>query len=272
MRKLFPFIVLVALLLGAMPAWGQGKSANAQSRDRKNADVVGDVNGVNGQRLTINDRKAGNTEVTVDGDTQIIGKGNRPVKLGSLKVRDLIAVVSSDSGKLASGGGNVRIKKIFVKEASESATSRRRAVSGVITGINGSELTVSHLIQRDRTFKVLMDANTQIHTSNKNSSGSATPTASGSATLAVGMRVAAVGNLVDGGGILAKIIHVIPGNATGAFKKNPVSTPSGSLSVTPVATGSGTPTPGTLSPTATPTASLSPTNTPTQSPSATPTP
>ena len=73
------------------------------------------------------------------------------------------------------------------------------------------------------------------------------------ANLQIGQRITAVGDVNNDGSIIAKLVHVIPGKATGILKKNPLATPSATLSITPA-----------LSPS--PTATISPVLTATPSP------
>lgn len=151
------------------------------------------------------------------------------------KLKDVISRESTGSGAAISG---LKIHKLDVAVVATGAASlSRHAVSGVITAMSGSTVTVSHLIQRDRTWIVLVNAQTQI---------TGKDTASGSATLAVGMRIAAVGQPTNDG-LLAQRIHIIPGKAIGVFNRFPVASGSGesSPSATPAetATPSATPTP-----------------------------
>lgn len=254
--------VLIAAVHGAV--YGQGKSnapgqAKKESQttqtsqktnkgqEKKNEVVVGSVDKVTGNTIQMAEKKGNKQELTIDSETKVVGKDNKPVKLGAIKVKDIIALVGSPEGDAATKSGNIKVKKVFVQEASMSATMKRRAVQGVITNIAGSVLTVAHQIHRDRVYTVTVLDTTNI--SSKEASGSASLS-----LLAVGQRIVAVGDLDEQGGILAKQIHIIPGKATGIFERLPVSTPSASItpeisstpSATPVitATVSATPTEG----------------------------
>ncbi|KKS83768.1 MAG: hypothetical protein UV59_C0032G0016 [Candidatus Gottesmanbacteria bacterium GW2011_GWA1_43_11] len=239
MSKLFikTGILLALFLLVVTPLHGQGKSNQAPGQQKKEAQkaveqkvTIGSLDTVTENSVIIENKKnKQKTEALIDKTTKVIGANNKPVKLGTLKLKDLIALISSDSA-VATRGAKLKVKKIFVKEASSSAQLKRRAVMGVITNIQGNTLTLTHQIQRDRTYIVIVSEQTIIHQKASEASGSATL-----ASLSVGMRIAAVGDLNEGGGIIAKRIHIIPGKATGVFNKNPLATPSASLIASPSA-------------------------------------
>lgn len=124
------------------------------------------------------------------------------------------------------GGKRVKLLKVSVSESTVSAQSKRRAVQGIISSIDGSVITLVHQIQRDRTYQLLFFGATIIQTKSEKS-------ASSSASLVPGIRIVAVGDLNSSGQIVAKRIKIIPGKATGIFKKNPLSTQSATISATP---------------------------------------
>ena len=168
------------------------------------------------------------------------GRAIKADKLGTVRIKEIIS--RPEYAKLATRAAEFRTQKILVREAtaSVSAQLKRRAVMGVISALNSNTITLTHQIQRDRTFTVFFDSNTIIKSKS---------VATTSASLAVGQRIVAIGSLKDTG-ILARLIHIIPGRATGVFAR-----PSASPSTTPILTST-----------------LIPTLIPTSSPSATPTP
>lgn len=236
------------------------KTENPSSQSGKNQGIenkvtIGDVERVSTSSITLEARRNKlKTEAMVDKKTQIINREKRKVSLNSIKPKDLVAVISSESSSIATSGGNLkRALKIFVREATSSAQLKRQALQGVVTGINGSTITLAHQTQRDRTYNLLTNAQTVVKI--KSSVGLLSD-------LSVGQRIAVVGNINEDGTLIAKLIHVIPGKGTGVFRKNPVATPSATISISPTATLSGVPstTPSaTPSTTATPTATFSPT-------------
>ena|SRR3989344_2621270 len=140
----------------------------------------------------------------------------RAAKLGPVQIREIIS--RFESSRSATREAEFKARKIFVREASASASAqfKRRAVMGVISTLNGNTITLTHRIQTDRVYTVYFDSNTIIKSKSS---------ATSSAALAVGQRIAAVGILKDVG-ILAKLIHIIPGRTV-----SPV--PTASLSATP---------------------------------------
>ncbi|MBI4137321.1 hypothetical protein HY469_04630 [Candidatus Roizmanbacteria bacterium] len=197
-------------------------------QEKKNEVIVGSVDDIEGNTIQVEETEGKKHEVIVDQKAKVIGKDNKPVKLGAIKVKDIIAIVGEE-GEMATEAGKFKVKKVFVQEASASAQMKRRAVQGVLTDITGSVLTVVHQIHRDRIYTVFYDDSTVIKS--KEASGSATPQ-----SFSVGQRIVAVGDLDASGSILAKRIHIIPGLATGIFKKQPLATPSPTLTVTITAT------------------------------------
>lgn len=173
----------------------------------------------------------------------------RPVKLGLTKITQIL---SSEATGSSLTKNTLKLERLEVKEATSATQLKRHAVSGIITAVSGDVITITHQIQQNRTFLVFINSFTEIRIKN-------TESASASA-LTTGMRIAAVGEPVNEG-ILAKLIHVIPGKAIGVFNKQPVATQEGVISITPppVATGTATPSPSS-------TQSATPAESPTLSP------
>lgn len=231
MRKPAFKLLSLATLFSVLVLPVAAKNMSAPGLTKKVA--IGTVQQVTGNRVVIEPKgQTRKTEVVVSGATKVVGQDLKTLRVSQIKPNDMVAVLSSDSGT-ATGAG--RPVKIFVKDASASAQSKRRAVQGLIQSISGNTIILVHQIHRERTYTVFFNEQTIIKMKDS--------TASGSAQLQPGMRIAAVGDLVPGG-ILAKRIHVIPGKATGIFKKQPFATPSGgagtpSATPPPPATGSG---------------------------------
>lgn len=249
---------------------GEKKQNPNASKEEKNV-VIGEVDEVTNKKVVVDDKKQNiKTEAVIDNKTKVVGQNKKLLKVSQIKIKDKVALISTDSGSAATDGAKIKkAVKIFVKPASPSAELKRRAVQGIIDGINGVTITLVHQIQRDRTFTVIVDSQTAIKIKGI--------TDSTLDSLQVGQRIVAMGDTDGAGAILAKRIHVIPGKATGIFKRFPIATPSATLTLfptitsTPSATVSGTPE---LTPTTTPSVSTTPSATlsPTTIPSSTPTP
>ncbi len=258
LRKNIIFVTFVALLCLVLTFPVLAKSQNSLDRGNQgqagkkyNKPVMGSVAKVQPQAVVVRGNKNTDTEQTVETrtDTKVYGPGGKSLRLRDIKTDDLVIIESTTSGTATSSGK--RAKKIFVRKATTSAELNRRAVEGLISNISGSTLTLVHQTQRDRTWTVTVTPATIIKSNVKD--------ASGSAALQIGQRIVAVGD-PTGSTLVARWIHIIPGKATGIFKKQPLATPSGEnggtesaeVSPTPVATPSGTPAP-TATPSATPT-------------------
>lgn len=211
-------LATVIFLAGTLvPSYAQGKSNAAPGQLKKQDEGSGgDQNTPPGQA-----KKAENSSLP---------QGPKPKeKLGVQKLLETIAE-SSESGKKPK-----KLHKVIVLEATGAAQLKRRAVMGVISDIVGNIITLVHQIQRERSWRVLVNEQTVYHIKG-------IATGSGSLSdLSVGLRIAAVGDLAEDGGILAKRIHVIPGKATGIFRRFPIATPSATPTSTPSATLTPTP-------------------------------
>lgn len=259
----YPKVIIVCLIfflliMRVLPLYAKGKPDSPPGQDKNGqgnthtSAVVGSVDNITNQTIVIEDKKGNKQKTNIDNGTQVIGRGNKPLKLGAIKLKDTIALITSEgtaSGQLG------KVTKIFVQDASASAQSKRRAVAGVITAINNGVITLAHIIHRDRIYTIFTDSTTEVNIKgNENAKVS---------DLSVGMHIAAVGDLNPTGGILAKRIHVIPGQSIGVFKRFPVATPSATLTATPSATPAIT---------TSPSATLTPSDTPTIIPTFTPIP
>lgn len=251
-------LLILLILVIATPVWaGKENRGNTSSSPKV---TVGNVDKVNSSSLIIENKSQRNkTEAVPDKNTKVIGQDNKALRLEKIKPHDLVAIISTDSGKANDAPGQIKkISKIFVRTASESAKLKRHAVQGIISSIEGNKITLVHQIQRERSYSFIVSAETVIKMK-----GIESPTIS---NLAVGQRVAAVGDLNSEGVIVAKRVHVIPGKAKGILEKRPLATPSATLQTSPTPSISISITP-TITPivslTPTPTSSLSPTPTPT---------
>ncbi|HJZ05654.1 hypothetical protein A2634_05285 [Candidatus Amesbacteria bacterium RIFCSPHIGHO2_01_FULL_48_32] len=181
---------------------------------------------------------------------RMISSEKLPLKIGPAKVKEILTQISSN--RPATKSGNLKVHKIQVKQATSSAQLKRKAVMGVIEEINGNTITLAHQKKTNSKYTIILTPDTIIKFKSQ---------ATSSASLAVGQRIAAVGE-PGASGIIARLIHIIPGKATGVFNK-PTSIPP---TTTPPATPSAT-----VAPTAIPTTTPTPTPTPSPTPSPTPT-
>lgn len=233
-------LILMALLLVAgvnLSVLAKGKPEAPPGQAKKA--TVGNVEEVSGNTLTVSDKGKKETKAEVGKTTKLVGQDKKISSVKQIKVKDKVAILSeesSDSGKIK------KAVKVFVKEATAAAQLKKKAVHGVITGISGSTLTVAHQIQRERINQVLVTASTLIKMKSSGVGSEATGSA-GAGGLTVGMRIVAVGEPNAAGALVARRIHVIPGKATGIFRRLPVASPSGTPATTSgtPATGSGTP-------------------------------
>jgi hypothetical protein len=230
------------------------------------AAVIGNVEDVSDDSLTVEGKK--NQEkirTKIEKNTRIYGQDKKLLKLEAIQADDLAAVIATESGEATQGAKIRKAIRVYVRTAAEVRQSKRRALHGVITSIQGGVITLVHQIHREWVYTLVYDESTLIKIKGVET-GSATD-------LEVGQRIAAVGSLDEKGQLTAKRIHVIPGLATGIFEKLPLdlteseatgpATPSATITATPSAL---------LSPTLAPTATVTPSLTLTPTPNLTLTP
>ncbi len=168
----------------------------------------------------------------VDKRTIFVDEKNKPIKSSLIKAEHEAIIIASDSAAL----------KVFFASATDSARllmSKRRAVQGVVTAVNGLTVTLTHPTRAGRQFTVLTDTHTIFTFKN---------TAISLAEITVGSRLIAVGDTTGPDSVLARRILLIPGNASGLFVNHPLATPSAvpetflTSTPAPVASPSATPT------------------------------
>ena len=171
-------------------------------------------------------------------------------KIGIRKYREIVTQESTKEASMQEERKEIKVQKMIARQASDAAVLKRSAVSGIVTGVNGSTLTVVHQIQRERVFTIHYNANTVI--TSQGDAESVIP------VFTVGIRIAAVGEPI-GADLLAKRIHIIPGKASGVLLRRPLATGSAEVEASPSATVSMPATPSaTIEPSPEDTVTLSP--------------
>ncbi|MFH0864087.1 MAG: hypothetical protein V1858_03300 [Candidatus Gottesmanbacteria bacterium] len=232
--------------------------------------IIGDVETVASDSVTIKEGKLGKTAKTsVDKNTKIVNHEKKTLNLEGVKIKDRAAIITDDESATVPG----KIKKalkIFVKESTTSGqlnVSKRQAVQGIIKSITGNEITLTHQIQRDRQYTISVNELTIIKIKGISNTTKSATTSATLANLKVGDRIVVVGDRNEIGTLVAKMIHVIPGKATGIYNKYPFGSPNASASASPLVSPSAS---ASASPTASATASASPAATASAIPSPTP--
>lgn len=198
---------------------GNGKGNSEEAKEKENQ----------GKGSESKENKEGNKENNE-------GKGSQGEinKTSENKGKGKIHLIGSKEDEISTKSGKLtKLEKVMIKEATVSAQGKRRAVHGIITSIDGSLITLVHQIHRDRSYQVETNSSTVIKSKD----------ATASASLAVEIRIVAVGDLNTSGVIVAKRIHIIPGKAIGIFKKNPLASSSALPSPSTTAAPSASPEP-----------------------------
>ena len=184
------------------------KSATIKERVRdkvrRRAHVLGEITAIDGTNLIIQTRSDAVKTILTDTETKFveIGKGGKKeIKFADLKVGDRIAAVGIAKDE---NTGTARFVVRLIKP-----DKNRHAVFGEVSETGNNQLTISHLIHKDKpTTTVKVTSDTKIKIKGKEE---ATFT-----DIKVGDRVATSGTVDEKGVITAKRLFVIPGKFTGA--------------------------------------------------------
>lgn len=219
-----------------------GQGGPSSQSDNSNKDNKGSGSSNQGSDKSADKSNSGkNLSITTTSSNRGQGSNSSGKNVSELKKGGKFLTESEVDLVATNSGKTKKLNSVKVTDATQAAQSKRRAVMGIITSVNGSELTLVHQIHTDRVFKVLLSSTTQIQSKNE--------TATSSASLVSGIRVIVVGDLNSAGQLVASRIKVIPGKAIGVFNKfnsatgsGSTGTPSGSLTTpTPTATSSAEP-------------------------------
>jgi len=195
-----------------------GKSISESKNERA---IIGNLGEIKPEKINVAEKGNGkNVEISIDSNTRIIKEVGKKVQTGlrNLKPKDLVGIIATQSGK------GKKALVIFAKDATASAKLKRRAVHGIVLENNSGTLTIAHQTQRSRKNIVLTDSNTIVKFKGSIASASA---------ITVGDRIAAMGLPNSLGQLLARLIHIIPGKASGILKKFPLATPTATSTATP---------------------------------------
>lgn len=183
------------------------KSAKVRDKARRRAHVTGTITAISVSTVTIETKKGGVKTIFTNEATKFlqIGKGGKTViKLGDLKVEDRIAAVGI--AKDESNGTAKYIVKL------NKPSKNKHSVFGEVSKLGENELTISHLIHKDKpTTVVEVTGDTKIKVK-----GADTATF---ADIKEGDKVAVSGTVDDDGVLTAKRVFVIPGKFEGTKPK-----------------------------------------------------
>jgi hypothetical protein len=253
--KLVAFAVFSAAIVSArmIPAWAVAKNETPPGQSNKTEKNPNSNESENPSDKIKSVKPTLKPEVKPLKVQQFLVEKTKPetvpvAQLGTAKLKDLLRE-STASGTLTVSGKKYTIREMKTTAATAGATMRRRAIQGIITGLGANRIIISHQTQQEKINSVYYNPNTVFKLK-----GQVAPTAT---DLAIGMRIAASGEIVEGA-LLAARIHVIPGKAIGMFEKNPVASSGGGSDILPTpATASAITTPEITA--AAPTATLAPT-------------
>jgi len=250
-RKLIPCLSVFILLLCLSVAWAQNARAQSptptgvreeikekvqerieqiQTEFKKRA-FWGTLKEITNSTLVL-DTPRGERRVKTDEETKFFGAGKKEIKLADLEIGNFIIALG-----YWQENGTLEGKRITALTQAPKPAVRRYAVYGRVADISEEEkiLSIVHPTKSDVTYQVKVESSTIITKKVEGKIKKVT-----FSEIEIGDRVVAVGTKAEGNEtITAKLIHVIPGKATGLEEVTPTPTEK----VTPTPTKKPTPTP-----------------------------
>ncbi|MCH8821357.1 hypothetical protein IID23_02415 [Patescibacteria group bacterium] len=179
------------------------KSAKVRDKARRRAHVTGTITAISASTVTIETKKGDIKTIFTNEATKFlqIGKeGKSDIKLADLKIEDKIAAVGIAKDE------NSGVAKFIVKL--NKSGQMRHSVFGEVSKLGDNELTVSHIIHKDKpTTVVKITSDTKIKIKGNDA---ATFT-----DIKEGDKVAVSGTVDDNGVLTARRVFVIPGKFEG---------------------------------------------------------
>lgn len=180
---------------------------NIRDKVRRRAHVTGEIKAISGTTLTIRTGSDDLKTILTDGETKFLqlGKdGKKEINLGDLEVGDRVAAVGIAKDE------NTGTAKFVIKLIKPARN--RHAVFGEVSTVGDNELTISHLIHKDKpTTTVKVTAATKIKIKGKEDASFS--------DIEDGDKVAVSGTVDEKGVITAKRLFVITGKFEGAKPK-----------------------------------------------------
>ena len=179
------------------------KSAKVRDKARRRAHVIGNITAISSSTLTIETKKGEVKTIFTNDATKFLqlGKdGKTNIKLTNLKVGDKIAAVGIAKDEISG------VAKYIIRLTNPE--KKRHSVFGEVSKIGNNELTISHIIHKDKpTTVVKITSDTKIKIKGND--------AATFADIKEGDKVTLSGAVGDKGVITAKRIFVISGNFEG---------------------------------------------------------
>lgn len=152
--------------------------------------------------ISLTQRSGGTVDLSIDGRTRVTGPKGVAI-VSQIKTGDLVAAIATTSGQASASAKKVA-QKLFVGEASRSASQTKKVVSGVVTGVNASQITLLQKNEAD-TFYTLSASTSAVVKGKGGGEADA-------ANITLGQRVAVVGTVDEGNIITPLLIHIVSEN------------------------------------------------------------
>lgn len=190
---LFFLITIVLFYVGMTPLFAQNENTNKTA-------IVGEVSKLASGSISLTSQTKV-VEFTVDSSTQISGAKGK-IAFNQIKIGDVVGAIaaSASSSRQASESAKQLAQKLFVRQASPSALLAS-AIVGVVTGVNGSEITLLNKDDGDMFYTIPASGAAVIK-------GKANQIID-LAQITLGERIVVVGTLDNENTITPTIIHIV---------------------------------------------------------------
>lgn len=179
--------------------------------------------------------ESGKTEALVSAQSKIYGKNAQVLTAANVRVDDKVFLITGNDAQTTAGSGvtTVNTVRMYVKAAGDLTLSNRRAVLGTVDSVTDTSVMLTHPGNPSQKYIIVTTPQTAYR-----GSGDSTRQRS---DIATGMKIGVLGDLITGGAISAKLIHVSGAMVTTETKSGfPVRSTGSGMPQT-----SGTPTPTT---------------------------
>ena len=203
------FVVAIALVLFTLGTSGTYLFAQGQASGVNKA-IIGILATASGKNLTLKDAQGEMIEIVTNASTKIFGADNKPAVLSGIKEGNLVAVIATASStsvvpplsSVSASPANQKIaEKVFVAEGSPSAKNKKQMLTGIITGINESIITLLEQEQPEIFTTLIATASATVRTID-NQVGSIN-------NLELGQRIVFIGTPDEAGQLVPTLIVTI---------------------------------------------------------------
>lgn len=183
---------MAMLTIAALPVFGQIVHGVETA-------LIGEVAKLSSGTISLTDKSGRAFDVAIDSRTTVIGRRGTTT-VSQIKTGDLVAAIATTSSQ-ASTSAQPLARKVFVREVSPTAGEKKQIITGIVTGVNASEIT---LLQKNKgeTFYTMSASASAVVKGKGNQLADAV-------SIILGQRVAVVGTVEEENTITPLLIHIL---------------------------------------------------------------